>query len=130
MREPIYNNCFACGKDNPIGLKLTFEYTENQAISYYNISKNFQGYEGITHGGIIATLLDEAMAKIILFKGMEAVTGELAIKYRRAVPTEKDIKVIGEIVQEKSRTVKTCARIEFDGQLCVEAQATFVKIKK
>lgn len=130
MREPIYNNCFACGQNNPIGLKLTFEYTENQAISYYTVSTNFQGYVGITHGGIIATLLDEAMAKVILHQGMEAVTGEITIKYRQAVPTGKEIKLIGEIIQEKSRTVKTQGRIEFDGKLCVEANATFVKIKK
>ncbi len=130
MTEAIYNNCFACGQNNPIGLKLTFEYTENQAVAYYTVSENFQGYENITHGGIIATLLDEAMAKIILSKGMEAVTGEITIKYRRAVPTGKEIKITGEIIQEKSRTVRTLGRIEFDGHLCVEATATFVKIKK
>ena len=128
--EAIYNNCFACGQNNPIGLKLTFEYVENQSISYYTVSKNFQGYEGITHGGIIATLLDEAMAKIILYKGVEAVTGEISIKYRKAVPTDKEIKLVGRIVQEKSRTVKTYGCIEFDGKICVEANATFVKIKK
>jgi len=130
MTEPKYNYCFACGQNNPIGLKLTFEYTENQAISYYTVSENFQGYDRITHGGIIATLLDEAMAKIILYKGMEAVTGDIHIKYRRPVPTNKEIKIRGEIVQERSRTIKTCGTIEFDGHICVEANATFVKIRK
>ncbi len=128
MTEPIYSKCFACGKDNPIGLKLTFEYNESQAISYHTISENFQGYDGITHGGIIATLLDEAMAKIILNKGLEAVTGEISLKYRKPVPTGKEVKIIGEIIQEKSRTIKTSGIIEFDGHTCVEAKATFVKI--
>lgn len=129
IMEPKYNNCFACGQNNPIGLKLTFEYRENQSISYYTISDNFQGYNNITHGGILATLLDEAMAKVILFKGLTAVTGEINVKYRRAVPTGKEIKILGEIIQEKSRTVKTIGRIELDGKLCVEASATFVKVK-
>ncbi len=130
MAEAIYNKCFACGKDNPIGLKLNFEYNENKSITYYTVPEHFQGYEGITHGGIVATLLDEAMAKIILYKGVEAVTGEIVIKYRRPIPTNKEVKIIGEIIQEKSRTIKTSGRIEFDEHLCVEAYATFVKIKK
>ncbi len=130
MTEPKYDYCFACGQNNPIGLKLTFEYSENQAISYYRVPEHFQGYEGITHGGIIATLLDEAMAKIILYKGVEAVTGEIVLKYRKPVPTEKEVKITGEIIQEKSRTVKTLGKIEFDGHICVEAQATFVKMRK
>lgn len=130
MKEAIYENCFACGKDNPIGLKLTFEYTENQAIAYHCIAESFQGYDGITHGGIVATLLDEAMAKSILKYGQEAVTGEIIIKYRRPIPTGKEVKIIGQIIQEKSRTYKTRGRIEFDGHICAEANATFVKIKK
>lgn len=129
MKEPTYNECFACGKNNPIGLKLTFEYSENKAVSFYTVTKNFQGYNSIVHGGIIATLLDEAMAKIILKTGVEAVTGEMTLKYRKPVPVEKEIKVTGEIIQEKSRTLKTYGKIEFDGQICVEANATFVKIK-
>ncbi|MFA7056034.1 MAG: PaaI family thioesterase [Candidatus Cloacimonadales bacterium] len=130
MSELVYNNCFACGKDNPIGLKLKFEYSENCSISYFVVSSNFQGYHDITHGGIITTLLDEAMAKIILFKGIEAVTGEINVKFRRAVPTNKEIRITGRIEQEKSRTIKTSGKIEFDGKVCAEATATFVKMKK
>lgn len=130
MTEPIYNNCFACGQNNPIGLKLVFEYTESQSIAYYSVSRNYQGYEDLTHGGIIATLLDEAMAKLLLHKGHFAVTGEILVKYRKSVPTGKELKITGEIVQEKSRTIKTVGKIEFEGNILAEASATFVKIKK
>lgn len=130
MSELIYNNCFACGKDNPIGLKLEFEYTENSSVAYHVVGDNFQGYHDIVHGGIVTTLLDEAMAKIIHAKGMVAVTGDINVKFRRAVPTNKEIKITGTILKERSRTIQTTGKIEFDGKILAEATATFVKVKK
>lgn len=129
MEDTNYNKCFACGKDNPIGLKLNFIYDDNKAIAYYTITENYQGYPGMTHGGIVATILDEVMAKTILKTNIEAVTGEITIKYRKPVPIGKEIKIIGEIMLQKSRIIKTQAKIECDNVLCVESQATFIKVK-
>ena len=64
IRETI-NLCFACGPANPDGLKLKFSYSPDRHFvkSILHLDKRFQGATGFAHGGIIATLLDEAMAK-------------------------------------------------------------------
>ncbi len=130
MSEAIYNTCFACGQENEKGLKLKFSYDNNIAISEYVVAKDYEGYPNITHGGIVATILDEAMAKIILYKDVVAVTGEMTVKYRRALKVETPIKIYGEIIEQRSRTIKTRGKIEQDGKIIAEANATYIKVKK
>jgi uncharacterized protein (TIGR00369 family) len=130
MSEPIYDNCFACGKDNPIGLKLEFCYEEGIAKSVTKMKNEFQGYPQVVHGGIVATLLDEAMAKIILYKEMVAVTAEMNVKYRKPLPIDKEFTLTGEIILEKSRTIKTVGKIVINDIIVAEATATYVKVKK
>lgn len=129
MTEPLYNNCFACGVDNPIGLKLKFDYTEDEAVTYFTVTNSFQGYPGIVHGGIIATLLDEAMAKIIIKKDLVAVTAELNVKYRKTIPLNEELKISGCIIKEKSRVVQTTGKIELNGVVLAEASALYIKIR-
>ena len=61
--------CFACGPNNPIGLKLDFQFSGDSYVAKFTPSAQYQGYDGITHGGIVSTLLDEAMAKLVWVKG-------------------------------------------------------------
>jgi acyl-coenzyme A thioesterase PaaI-like protein len=81
MKFETYGNCFVCGKNNPGGLQLSFEIDkERQTLkTTFVASPTFQGWDGIVHGGIISTLLDEAMAKLVYELGYQSVTASLEI---------------------------------------------------
>lgn len=79
--------CFGCGQENPIGLKLAFQLQENRYIAVKTLPKEYQGYDGIVHGGILSTMMDEAMAGYLnKALGQKAVTARLDIRYRQPAP--------------------------------------------
>jgi uncharacterized protein (TIGR00369 family) len=127
LAEARYESCFACGKDNPIGLKLQFRHEEGIAQAEFCASDEFEGYPGIIHGGIISTLLDEAMAKAILHMGKKAVTAQLSTKLRKALTTGAKVTVLGWITLAKSRTISTEAKIVgSNGEVIASAEAVFI----
>ncbi|BBB91775.1 MAG TPA: PaaI family thioesterase [Methylomusa anaerophila] len=89
--------CFACGPRNPIGLKLEFREEDDNYLTTFTAGPEHQGYDGIVHGGIISTLLDEIMARYIYAKGFEAVTAKLEIRYRKPTPIGQPLTVGGRI---------------------------------
>ncbi len=125
-----YNKCFICGKANPDGLQLDFEYPDNTAIAVVNLPEKFAGYPGIIHGGMVAALLDESMAKIVLHAGTVAVTGRMSIEYKRPVNSLTDYLVSGEIVENKGRIITCKAKLtDPEGKIHARAEATFVRVK-
>jgi uncharacterized protein (TIGR00369 family) len=91
------NGCFGCGGANPHGMQLTFEQDDaaQRIRGRFRIGAEYQGARGFLHGGIIATLLDEVMAKVSRFQQDHAVTGELTVEYRRPVPVGEELVVEG-----------------------------------
>ena len=83
--------CFACGSANDCGLHLSFDYRDGRLKVLYKTEERFQGYKDILHGGITATLIDEAASHLAFRKGHLTVTAEIKIKYLKPVP-------IGEII--------------------------------
>ena len=75
--KPRKNHCFGCGHDNPQGMRLKFSLDEDsrQAICHFKLSRKYTGPPGHAHGGIIATILDEAMGKVNKFRNVLALTG-------------------------------------------------------
>ncbi len=123
------NMCFACGKENSIGLKLDFQREENHVWASFTPDDLHQGYPGIMHGGLVTTLLDEAMAKVINLRGIKAVTATLEMKFRNPVPIGQPLKITGEMVEEKKRRCKLKAWIENgDGTILAEAKSIFIKL--
>ncbi len=123
------NMCFACGKNNPIGLKLDFHKEENQVWASFIPTNAHQGYPKIMHGGLVTTLLDEAMAKVINFRGIKAVTATLEMKFRNPVPIGQSLKIYGELVEEKKRRCKLKAWIENEeGKTLAQANSIFIKL--
>ncbi|WP_127015618.1 PaaI family thioesterase [Anoxybacter fermentans] len=124
------NMCFACGKDNPIGFKLVFrEVGENKVMAIFTPEEFHQGYPEVMHGGLITTLLDEAMAKVINFRGIQAVTATLEVKFRNPVPIGRELKIFGELVEEKKRRCGMKAWVEDEeGNILAEASAVFIKL--
>ncbi len=130
MKFETYGNCFVCGKNNVSGLRLRFEIDkEKQTLKTTFIAgPTFQGWDGIVHGGIICTLLDEAMAKLVYELGYPAVTASIEVKFKKPAPILETLLVHGEITEVSRRLVKAKARVaKEDGTLLAEGKSTLVK---
>ena len=99
------NYCFACGKNNPDGMRLRFTYDEGRGcyVSRFRLDKRYTGPPGHCHGGIIATLLDEAMGKVNKLRQVVALTSEIAVHYLKPVPLNKPLRVESREVSVKGR---------------------------
>jgi uncharacterized protein (TIGR00369 family) len=125
-----YGNCFVCGKNNPGGLQLSFEIDkERQTLkTTFVASPTFQGWDGIVHGGIISTLLDEAMAKLVYELGYQSVTVSLEIKFKKPVPILEPLLVYGEITEVNRKLVRAKARVtKEDKTILAEGKSTFIR---
>src|SRR5664280_1144529 len=98
---PLNDWCFACGRQNPCGLKLEFEEQADTYVTHFTGGPQHQGYDGIMHGGIISTLLDEVMARYIYAKGMNAVTARLEVRYVKPTPIGVPLLIQGRITKQK-----------------------------
>ena len=117
--------CFACGKENPIGLKLDFSMQEGKCVARKVVPREYQGYEGIVHGGILTTMLDEVMVKcLILSGGGQAVTAKLEIRYRQPTPVGEMLTISGWEESRKKNFVRMKAAIALpDGTVTAEGTA-------
>ena len=79
------SRCFVCGPDNPIGLKLRFLPAGEGIRAEFTPSDLHVGYEGLIHGGILAALIDDALANVWFVRGQEAVTAKIEVRFRREV---------------------------------------------
>ncbi len=89
------NKCFGCGGANDGGMKLTFtqDNVGRRIVGRFVLGPRYQGGGGMGHGGIIATLLDEAMGKVCRFRDARAVTAEMSIQYLKPVRVDEEITV-------------------------------------
>jgi acyl-coenzyme A thioesterase PaaI-like protein len=118
--------CYACGKKNEKGLHLTFAFSEKEKSveTKFMPSEAHQGWKGIVHGGIIATLMDEAMAKLVHFMGYHAVTASLDVRYKSVAKTLEALTVKAEVSKVAKRLIYTKAIASAgDGKVVAEASA-------
>ena len=101
------NRCFGCGGANEGGMKLTFEQDNlrRKIVGRFVLGERYQGGGGMAHGGIIATLLDEAMGKVCRFREVRAVTAELNVQYLKPVGVQTEIVVEGWETEQKGRNL-------------------------
>ena len=117
--------CFACGKDNPIGLKLKFDWDGKTARAEFTPGKLHQGWSGILHGGIIACLLDEATSYANVFENINTITAQLQVRIRRPIEIGAPLSITGTITKRRRKLVETKGAIFLkDGTLVAEATAT------
>ena len=122
-----YNNCFVCGSDNPIGLNLKFLWDGEICRTRYLPADAHEGYKGILHGGLIATILDEVMIKAALAQDILCVTAKMEIKFKAPASVDHELLFEGKITEQKGRLLKTSGRvIDQSGQCYAEAVATYV----
>ena len=125
------NSCFGCGGANERGMLLTFEQddTAQRIRGNFRLGAVYQGGAGFVHGGIIATVLDEAMGKVCRFRGVRAVTAELTIQYLKPVPVDVDLVVEGYEVEMTGRNLFMTGEIRnVAGQVLARGKGRFVII--
>ena len=123
--------CFVCGKENAGGLQLDFSFSEDglSAETVFLPDEKYQGWPGIVHGGIIMTVLDEAMAKAAVHRGFTVVTGEMTVKLKNPPKTGEPLRCRGTIENVKRKILYAGARAaREDGTVIAEATAKFVII--
>jgi acyl-coenzyme A thioesterase PaaI-like protein len=124
------HRCFVCGKDNPHGLHLEFEPEGVSGVrTTYIIPERFQGFAGIAHGGILATILDECMVNTVWLRGSTAVTALLEVRLRRPVDVGARVTFRAEVVRESSSRfeVRSHATLD-DGTVVANGKALLIKV--
>jgi uncharacterized protein (TIGR00369 family) len=129
-KQPNSRMCFACGIENPIGLKMTFYQDEKgRVVATFTPRDEHQGYPGVVHGGIVTALLDEVLGRVAIAAERWMVTGRLNIRFRRPVHVGETLTIVGEAVSWKKRTLEARGEIRLaNGQIGAEATGTFLEI--
>ncbi len=123
------DRCFACGAQNPDGLRLEFTYAPEgaKAQTYFVPDRKYQGWQDIVHGGIIMTLLDETMAKAAVHGGFSVLTGEITAKFKNPARIMEQLRCEAEIREIKKKVVYASAAVyAANGTIIAEATAKMV----
>jgi len=130
MKFENCSNCFVCGEKNPNGLRLSFKIDKERQTLQTNFiaTPTFQGWDGIVHGGIISTLLDEAMAKLVDELGYPAVTASLEVRFKNPAPILQPLSIYGEVIEVNKRLIKAKSRVvKEDGTLLAEGKSILIR---
>ena len=122
------NRCFVCGPHNPVGLQVEFRIEDGLCKAEFTPSADYCGYEGVTHGGIVFSLLDDVMANWLFLQGERAHTARCELRFREPTPTGGKLLLEGELIKRKGRFANLAGRafLADTGQLVAEATATFM----
>jgi uncharacterized protein (TIGR00369 family) len=125
------DRCFGCGAANPNGLQLKFVLSPSgrSYVCGFALSAQFGGPPGHAHGGIIATILDEAMSKANKLKGTVALTRRLVVDYLRPVPLDQPLVAEGRISRVRGRAIYNSAELRnADGVVLARSRGKFLSI--
>jgi uncharacterized protein (TIGR00369 family) len=122
------HNCFACGQLNVHGLHLELHAGDDRCWTELTLDRRFEGWEGIAHGGIVCTILDEVMAWALVDHDVWGVTARMQVDFRRPVPIGRPIRGEGRVIETKRRVIYAEGTLldAIDGTELAHAQATFV----
>jgi uncharacterized protein (TIGR00369 family) len=125
------NFCFGCGKDNPEGLRLKFTLDKSGThfVCRFKLSRRYVGPPGHAHGGVIATILDEAMGKVNKLRHVIALTSEMTVNYLKPVPLGKTLTAIGRERYVRGRVhVNEGEIVNEDGTVLARSRGKFIAI--
>lgn len=121
-------NCFGCSSRNTFGLKMNFVEFEDGLSSEWVPEDHFQGWMGVLHGGIQASLMDEIASWVVFVKlGKSGVTSEMKVRYKHPVKmSEKPLKIKG-ILREMQRNIAVIDTFLYDdeGKLCAQGECKY-----
>ncbi len=127
---PRYSHCFVCGRENNIGLDLSFFYKNGRIETTFRPEPNHNGYHGIVHGGILATLLDETIGwASIISRPTICVAAEITVRYKAPAKVGKQLSIYGELVADKKRIILAKGGIvSEDGTLLCTGEGKFIPL--
>jgi len=115
------SRCFVCGPRNPIGLRLHFTRHGEGVRAEFTPSDLHVGYEGLVHGGIIAALVDDALANVWFVRGQEALTARIEVRFRRGVRPGERLVVTARATGSKAGLATARAEVaRADGEVVAE----------
>lgn len=122
--------CFGCGTKNPIGLHLDFKPEGDKVVAKKILAREYEGYANVAHGGIVTTLLDEAMGNFIQQRYDEqAMTGRLEVRYKYPTPILEELKITAWQESQRRNILTMRAQVEtLDGKVTAEAMARFAVV--
>ena len=120
--------CFVCGEKNPFGLQLEPVGENGKGTIVWTPEKRHQGYTGVVHGGLISTLLDEAMAYAAMSVAGFCATADISVKFRKPVHTGETVRIEAELVEQRGRILKLQATAFQEGEEKARGRATFVAV--
>jgi len=123
VSQESFPNCFACGVNNPAGLKLKFTKDGDTARSEFTVSERHEGWPGFLHGGIICTILDEAIA-YACFPQTKSVTAKAEFRFRQPAPVNVPMVATATLVKKTRKLLTATATLTLkDGTVLAEATA-------
>lgn len=122
-----HSRCLLCGADNPWSLKLAFCLGKDGAVTArFDTQPALQGYSGILHGGVTASLLDAAMTHCLFHHGIEALTADLHVRYAHPIPCDAGLDIWASMVTSRPPLYRLRAEISRDGRLMAWAEGKFL----
>ena len=124
--------CFVCGEKNPAGMKLRLRTDPalGESAAEVTFADHLQGWAGIVHGGLVATVLDEAMIYAAGAKGLKCVTGEVTVRFVKPASTGVVYSLKGRFVEDQGRIVLSeSVLLDGEGQEIARATGKLFKIK-
>lgn len=134
LKQPNSRNCFVCGMENKNGLQLKFYQDEQgQVIAQTVVPERFQGYPGVVHGGVLASMLDEIAMRAAMVDDHNRfmVTARMTLRYRKQVPVGQPLTMVGRL--ERAGGAGSMARGEVrlpDGSVGAEVEALMVEYRE
>jgi uncharacterized protein (TIGR00369 family) len=122
------HNCFACGSLNTHGIQLELHAGDGRCWTELELDRRFEGWEGIAHGGIVTTILDEVMAWALVENDSWGLTARMQVEFKRPVPIGRRIRGEGRVVDVRRRIVRAEGVLldAVDGTVLATAEGTFV----
>ena len=122
------NHCFVCGPANPIGLGVTFVMDIDVCRGEFTPGPEHMGYDQVTHGGIVFSLLDDVMANWVWLQGERCFTAKPDIRYRAELPVGTPIRIEGRCIKRKGRLAQMEGKLirKTDDFVVAEASGAFM----
>ena len=126
--QPSHRFCLMCGQDNPFSFGLKFKKSDDGAVSTtFTGNSNLQGYIGVMHGGVLSALLDTAMAQCLLHQDIEAVTGELTVRYLEQVDCDTTLDIKAWIDSSLPPLYHVKSQIRIGNKIVCKGKARFME---
>ena len=126
-QEQKYPNCFGCGADNPIGLRLRFRHEGEALITEFTPAGEHEGWRGIVHGGIVSTLLYEVMENFAYHNGAVPMMSEMEVKFLRPARVGRRITAVARLELNVDRNMTVTATL-VQGSVVAEGRARLVAL--